>query len=132
MNITPPELPANLGIRGVGIEIEDVDRIRKAVETHGKRWVNRILTQAEQDACLGRDDWPQRVAARWCAKEAVAKALGGGMNWTDVEILNHPSGQPYVTLHGRAAPLAGTGSVHISLTHTATQAAAIAIFVDGR
>ena len=131
MNITPPELPANLGIRGVGIDIEDVDRIRKAVETHGKRFVNRILTQAEQDACLGRDDWPQRVAARWCGKEAVAKALGGGMSWTDVEILNHPSGQPYVTLHGRAAPLAGTGTVHISLTHTATQAAAIAIFVDG-
>mgnify|MGYP006180887217 CR=1 FL=1 len=92
----------------------------------------RPMTQAEQDACLGRDDWPQRVAARWCAKEAVAKALGGGMSWTDVEILNHPSGQPYVTLHGRAAPLAGTGSVHSSLTHTATQAAAIAIFVDAR
>ena len=54
------------------------------------------------------------------------------MSWTDVEILNHPSGQPYVTLHGRAAPLAGTGSIHISLTHTATQAAAIAIFVDAR
>ena len=46
MNITPPELPADLGIRGVGIDIEDVDRIRKAVETHGKRFVNRILTQA--------------------------------------------------------------------------------------
>jgi len=54
------------------------------------------------------------------------------MNWTDVEILNHASGQPYVTLHGRASTLAGTGSVHISLTHTATQAAAIAIFVDAR
>jgi holo-[acyl-carrier protein] synthase len=132
MNITPPELPANLGIRGVGIDIEDVDRIRKAVETHGTRFVNRILTQAEQDACMQRDDWPQRVAARWCAKEAVAKALGGGMNWTDVEILNHASGQPYVNLQGRAATLAGNGTVHISLTHTASQAAAIAIFVDGR
>ncbi|MFM7188196.1 MAG: holo-ACP synthase [Armatimonadota bacterium] len=132
MNISPPELPANLGIRGVGIDIEDVDRIRKAVESHGSRFLNRILTQTEQDACLGRDDWPQRIAARWCAKEAVAKALGGGMGWTDVEILNHPSGQPYVQLSGRAATLAGTGAVHISLTHTATQAAAIAIFVDAR
>jgi holo-[acyl-carrier protein] synthase len=132
MNITPPEIPANLGIRGVGIDIEDVDRIRKAIETHGTRFVNRILTQAEQDACMHRDDWPQRVAARWCAKEAVAKALGGGMSWTDVEILNHASGQPYVNLKGRAATLAGNGTVHISLTHTASQAAAIAIFVDAR
>jgi len=132
MNIIPPEIPANLGIRGVGIDIEDVDRIRKAIETHGTRFVNRILTQAEQDACMHRDDWPQRVAARWCAKEAVAKALGGGMSWMDVEILNHASGQPYVNLQGRAATLAGTGTVHISLTHTASQAAAIAIFVDAR
>jgi phosphopantetheinyl transferase (holo-ACP synthase) len=69
------------------------------------------------------------AGVNWTGIEALSR---GGMNWTDVEILNHASGQPYVTLYGRAAPLAGTGTVHISLTHTATQAAAIAIFVDGR
>lgn len=125
----PPKLPQTVNIRGVGIDIEDVERIRHAVQAYGDQFTNRILTAAEQRACLDRPDWAQRVSARWCAKEAIAKALGSKMSWTDVEILNHPSGAPYVCLHGRAALITDATKVFISLTHTKTQAAAIAIWV---
>ena len=96
-------------IVGIGNDICDVRRIEAAWQRHGERFVKRVLGEAEQRVWQQRSQrWPGRgvryLATRFSAKEAFSKAVGLGMRmpmtWRDCEILNHPSGQPYVRLSG--------------------------------
>ena len=96
-------------IVGIGNDICDVRRIEAAWQRHGERFVQRVLGEAEQRVWQHRSQrWPGRgvryLATRFSAKEAFSKAVGLGMRmpmtWRDCEILNHPSGQPYVRLSG--------------------------------
>ena len=96
-------------IVGIGNDICDVRRIEAAWQRHGERFVQRVLGEAEQRVWQQRSQrWPGRgvryLATRFSAKEAFSKAVGLGMRmpmtWRDCEILNHPSGQPYVRLSG--------------------------------
>jgi holo-[acyl-carrier protein] synthase len=96
-------------IVGIGNDICDVRRIEAAWQRHGERFVQRVLGEAEQRVWQQRSQrWPGRgvryLATRFSAKEAFSKAVGLGlrmpMTWRDCEILNHPSGQPYVRLSG--------------------------------
>lgn len=96
-------------IVGIGNDICDVRRIETAWQRHGERFVQRVLGEAEQLVWQQRSQrWPGRgvryLATRFSAKEAFSKAVGLGMRmpmtWRDCEILNHPSGQPYVRLSG--------------------------------
>lgn len=125
-----PESPAPDGVvRGVGIDAVDVDRLRRAL-VRRPRLAERLFTDAER-AYAGRvaDPGP-RLAARFAAKEAVAKALGvgiGAVSWRDVEVVRASSGAPGVALAGRAAALAagrGVGRWHVSLSHTDSLAVA--------
>ena len=96
-------------IVGIGNDICDVRRIEAAWQRHGERFVQRVLGETEQLVWQQRSQrWPGRgvryLATRFSAKEAFSKAVGLGMRmpmtWRDCEILNHPSGQPYVRLSG--------------------------------
>jgi holo-[acyl-carrier protein] synthase len=96
-------------IVGIGNDICDVRRIEAAWQRHGERFVQRVLGETEQRVWQQRSQrWPGRgvryLATRFSAKEAFSKAVGLGMRmpmtWRDCEILNHPSGQPYVRLSG--------------------------------
>ena len=96
-------------IVGIGNDICDVRRIEAAWQRHGERFVQRVLGEAEQRVWQQRSErWSGRgvryLATRFSAKEAFSKAVGLGMRmpmtWRDCEILNHPSGQPYVRLSG--------------------------------
>jgi holo-[acyl-carrier-protein] synthase len=96
-------------VYGIGTDICDVRRIRQSLERHGERFAAKILSDAEMQTWRARSArWPERgvryVATRFSAKEAFSKAVGLGMRmpmtWRDCEILNHPSGQPYVRLSG--------------------------------
>lgn len=96
-------------IVGIGNDICDVRRIEAAWQRHGERFVQRVLGESEQRVWQQRSQrWPGRgvryLATRFSAKEAFSKAVGLGMRmpmtWRDCEILNHPSGQPYVRLSG--------------------------------
>ena len=96
-------------IVGIGNDICDVRRIEAAWQRHGERFVKRVLGETEQRVWQQRSQrWPGRgvryLATRFSAKEAFSKAVGLGMRmpmtWRDCEILNHPSGQPYVRLSG--------------------------------
>lgn len=123
-------------ILGTGIDICEVDRIRKAITaTHGERLEQRVFT-AQEIAYAHRRSASrfQRLAVRFAAKEAGMKAIGtgwrNGIQWHDFEVRNLPSGRPTLLLHGRAAELAqemGVGQISLSLTHTADQAMAIVI-----
>jgi holo-[acyl-carrier protein] synthase len=120
---------------GLGVDLCEVDRIRRALaRTPG--FADRVYTRAEQDYCRRRDDPSERFAARFAAKEAVLKALGAGLGacaFRDIEVVRAESGAPSLALHGGAATLAADRRVtawHISLTHTATMAEAIAVAVS--
>ena len=80
--------------------------------------LDRLFTAAEQQACGGA---AARLAGRFAAKEAVAKALGTGIRfpWTDIEITNDAAGRPLVTLHGQGAQTALKAAivrVHVSIS----------------
>jgi len=115
-------------ILGIGLDLVEIDRIRRAMEQH-PQFLSRILTDAEREYCLSSTRTNERVAGRWAAKEAVAKALGQVMFWHDVEILPDSHGAPRVVLHRRAARQAQDGEILVNISHTETTAAAVAIWV---
>jgi holo-[acyl-carrier protein] synthase len=118
-------------IVGTGIDIAEVQRIRKAIERHGERFLKRVFTDGEIQYCESKANRAERYAARFAAKEAGMKAIGTGWNhgvrWRDFEVARRPGGRPILLLHGKAAEFAatlGATNVTLSLTHTARQAMA--------
>ena len=121
-------------IVGTGIDLEDVHRIRAAIERHGDHFIKRIYTPAEVAYVESKKNRFERYTARFAAKEAGMKALGTGMQrgvfFRDFEVRNDLYGLPELHLSGRAAEISaqlGVRSVRLSLTHTATQGMAIVI-----
>jgi holo-[acyl-carrier protein] synthase len=121
-------------IVGIGIDLAEVERIRKAIERYGQRFTSRIYTPAETAYVERKANRYERYAARFAAKEAGMKAIGTGwkrgVRWQDFEVKNLPSGRPTLQFHGVAAQIAdslGVRNVALSLTHTAEQGMAIVI-----
>jgi holo-[acyl-carrier protein] synthase len=121
-------------IHGIGIDVVEIERIAAAIERHGEAFLARLYTTAERAYCASKKDPAMHYAARFAAKEAVAKALGTGIgshaNWLDLEITNDAAGAPRLALHGQAAAYAKTHGItviHISLTHAKAYAAANAV-----
>ncbi|MGH9555417.1 MAG: holo-ACP synthase [Terriglobales bacterium] len=118
-------------IVGTGVDIVEVPRVAAAIERFGKRFLNRIYTEAEIRYCQSRRNSVERFAARFAAKEAALKALGTGWQrgvaWKQVEVRREPGGRPTVHFSGRAAEFAarlGMKHASLSLSHTAEQAIA--------
>lgn len=111
----------------LGLDLIDVGRIRAALERHGERFVHRICTPEEAAYCLSRPDPALHLAARFAAKEAVIKCLGGGCGWREIEVVRLESGAPTVVLTGRAAARADGRKVLVSLTHLHHMAGAVAV-----
>ena len=126
-------------IVGTGVDLCEVDRIRKAITaSHGSRLVERVFTAREIAYAERKANPYERYAARFAAKEAGMKALGtgwrGGLGWQDLEVINESSGRPTLKLHGRAAEIAanlGVVRISLSITHTAEQALASVILEGG-
>ena len=121
-------------ILGTGIDIIEVERIRNSHERFGERFLKRILRPAEIEYCLTHKRPAPFLAARFAAKEAVSKAFGTGigaqLGWQDIEVGRKPSGEPFVILHDGGLHLLQERAariVHLSLSHTETYAAAMAI-----
>ena len=117
---------------GVGLDAVEVDRFRRVLaRTPGV--AARLFTDAERAYADRRRDPTQPLAARFAAKEAVMKSLSvglGAFDFADVEVVRGESGAPSLTVTGRAAGLAEARAVagwHVSLTHTAATAMAVAI-----
>jgi holo-[acyl-carrier protein] synthase len=114
-----------VAIVGVGIDVVDVSRFEESLQrTPGLR--ERVFTATEAALPINS------LAARFAAKEALAKALGApaGLAWHDAEIVSEDSGDPRFemagTVAGRAAEL-GAAHVHVSLSHDAGIASAVVI-----
>jgi holo-[acyl-carrier protein] synthase len=113
---------------GVGIDLLDVGRFERALERR-PRLAERVFTDAERRYAAGRARPAMHLAARFCAKEAVAKALGlTGWSFRDVEVVATDAA-PEVRLSGSVAARAAElgGEIAISLTHTDDLAGAVAI-----
>jgi len=107
-------------IVGVGIDLVEIARIRKAMER--PRFLERILTPREIEYCIKSE----QVAGRWAAKEAIYKAVGLNLGWQDIEILPNELGIPSPTIKSSSYDPARL-RLNVSITHERTHAAAVAI-----
>lgn len=119
-----------------GVDVVAVERIRRATARWGNRFIQRIFSPAEATLCNGR---AESLAARWAAKEAVAKLLGvglrgiggaGGVAFHDIETLADAHGRPTVILRGAAQARADElriDRISLSLSHDHGMAIAIAV-----
>ncbi|MBL7065887.1 MAG: holo-ACP synthase [Anaerolineae bacterium] len=118
-----------------GVDLIEIARVERILACYGDRFLERVFTPAEVLYCRAR--LPE-LAARFAAKEAVAKALGvgvrmiarDGVRWRDVEVTGDARGKPLVRLHGRAAERAGELGLTewaVSLSHTREYAIAFVV-----
>jgi holo-[acyl-carrier protein] synthase len=116
-------------MEGVGIDLLEIERLERALARR-PRLAERLFTEGERAYAGTRARPAMHLAARFCAKEAVAKALAlREWSWRDVEVLGGGDEPPTVRLSGAARARAGElgASVGISLTHTHGMAGAVAV-----
>jgi holo-[acyl-carrier protein] synthase len=120
-------------ILGIGLDLIETDRCQLLYGDFDPDVLDRCFTAGEQTAVGAGKDRLTRLAARFAAKEAVLKTIGGlqdGVALTDIEIISGGSNPPVVRVSGgalAAAQTRGIGSWHISLTHGVHSAAAVAL-----
>ena len=110
-------------IFGIGIDIIEIQRIKESIEKFDQIFLNKIYTKTELDYCQSKTNKYQHFAARFAAKEAIAKALATGWSkgfrWKDIDIYNEESGMPNVNLHGNLKDFLGTDkSLKITMSHS--------------
>jgi holo-[acyl-carrier protein] synthase len=109
-------------IDGIGIDVVDIERFKSSLDrTPGL--VEKLFTENERTKPISS------LAARFAAKEALAKALsvGKGLPWHDAEILNLENGKPVFLFRGEIAEINDVADVHLSLSHDAGIASAMVI-----
>ena len=93
-------------IYGNGIDIIDINRIRRVIDKYGNKFKKRCFSLSEIQRSEKRINSVESYAKRYAAKEACAKALGTGLArgvfWKDIEVINNQYGKPFIKLHGKA------------------------------
>ena len=135
--MAPPTANDRMMAIQVGLDLVSVDEVAEALRApHGDRYLARVYTETEVADCrsaAGID--PERLAARFAAKEATLKVLStgdDGVSLLDIEVIRESSGRVHLELHGRAAELAAAAGVldlALSLTHEGGFAAAVVVAV---
>ncbi|MGH3682341.1 MAG: holo-ACP synthase [Natronosporangium sp.] len=123
-------------IVGIGVDVVLVERFTGAL-TRTPLLADRLFTESERFTGSGNPRSPESLAARFAAKEAVAKALGApaGLRWHDCEIVSDPDGRPWLTVSGTVAAAAAERGVdrwHLSLSHDGGIASAMVVAEAGR
>jgi holo-[acyl-carrier protein] synthase len=121
-------------IVGIGVDLVAIDRLARAIETHGDRFEGRVFSDDERAQDAYRRAPASALAARFAAKEACMKALGLGLGqglaFRLVDVVTGEDGRPRLGLHGaaesRAAEL-GVRRVHLAITRGAHAAAALVV-----
>ena len=129
-------LPPGGILIGLGCDIVDVERIHAALRKHGDHFIKRVFTAEEQAYCVTLKHPHKHYAARWAAKEAVAKAFSTGigehLDWTSVSVYHGTRHEPLVRLDAKAQALlaqVGATHIHLTLSHSDAQAMAVAALV---
>lgn len=110
-------------IYGIGIDIIEIERIQKSIERFGQKFLRRIFTDKELEYSLNKANKYQHLAARFAAKEAIAKALSfngdNGFSWQDIEIINQPNGRPVPYLFRKMKEIVGDDKLlRITMSHS--------------
>lgn len=121
-------------IFGIGIDVVEVERVHSSIDEFGEKFLQRIFTEGERAYCSAQKRPAIHYAARFAAKEAVAKAFGTGigkhLSWLDIEVVRQESGEPKIELSGEGAHFAkekNIANIMVSLTHAEHYAAANAV-----
>ncbi len=112
-------------IVGMGIDIIELQRIQQGIDKYQSRFTKKLFTDAEIAYCQKYKSPIEHFAGKFAVKEAFMKAIGAGLGqkiyFKDIEVLNHPSGKPYILPQGTATTLLNLLNVthtHISISHT--------------
>lgn len=122
-------------IKGIGIDIIEVARIKKAAEKNN-RFLQRIFTENEIEYFKENNLQAVSIAGNFAAKEAIVKALGTGLrgfSWTEIEIQRNLLGKPFAVLYGKAKRIAealGICQILITISHSKGFAVAQAIALE--
>lgn len=123
-----------MGVYGIGVDMVRIDRIEAGLTRWGERFLEKVFTPFEKQACGAKRHRAACYAVRFAAKEAFAKAVGTGVRaplfWKDMEVRNTPSGKPLLILSERARVFVhalGVRTWHISLTDDGLYATAVAL-----
>lgn len=115
-------------IIGTGVDITEVNRLRKAVEKWGKEFLQRVFTQNELRNAKTHSSLYQHLAGRFAAKEAIFKALNvRELTWKDVEILSDEAGRPVAKIINEKIKKV---DIHLSISHVKSYAVASAIITE--
>ena len=122
-------------IKGIGVDIIEIERIKEAVKKHGPSFLTKVFTANEIKYCRNRKAirFPE-LAVRFAAKEAYAKAIGTGitgfgrsnhgLGWREIEVTNNALGKPALKIKGKSS-----GKVQVSLSHSRDYAVAM-VYVE--
>lgn len=121
-------------IFGIGIDLVEIDRLKKSVEKFGVRFLNRLFTENEIKYCQTKSNAYQHFAVRFAAKEAFLKAIGTGLRdgitWHQIEIINDNLGKPSILTQGKCHEILqklDAKNPKLSLSHTRHHGIAVVI-----
>jgi holo-[acyl-carrier protein] synthase len=128
-----------MSVIGIGVDLVECARIQRAIDRFGDRFLHRVFTDGEIEYSMSMKFPARHLAARFAAKEAVAKAFGTGigsaMGWRNIDIRKRPSGEPFLVFSGPAQGLAakrGVTSALVTLSHTEHHAIACVVLEGTR
>ncbi len=128
-------LPHGGLVVGIGIDLCEIDRVAAALTRHRERFISRLFREGEIRRAHASPKFPEHIAGLFAAKEAAMKALGTGMRgvaFRELAIARARGGAPRLAVYGRArerAELLGVRGAHVTITHSATTAAAIVLLL---
>jgi len=119
-------------ICGIGTDIAEMERIRKAIDKWGRKFLKRIFSDKEIAYCYSKRDPIPHLSARFAAKEATVKALSCVIRDRhiyvgNIEVLNEPSGRPYIVLGEEIQGMIGNIVLHLTISHERNYALATVI-----
>jgi len=118
---------------GVGVDIEEINRFSSVDRHKSKTFLGKIFTKDEIKYCYARKDFARHLAARFCAKEAAVKALGGlnihSIHMRDVEIVNSKKGVPCIRIRKNSNNLFDKILLKVSLSHNKNNAIAVVMAI---
>jgi len=123
-------------VKGIGIDIVEIERFRRIVKRGGRRFLEKIFTKEEIDYCFSMKDPYPHLAGRFCVKEAVLKSLGLGMGMgvklKDIIVCLDKSGKPYINAGDSLKKFMNKvpdSRILISISHSGEYVVAVALLV---